>query len=211
MQRILVFVVRAVLATAAPHRRMTGMVEVVVYKEAVAQHALEDACLLRSQRRCITAHILANAAFEIIQHVAIEATDFSLVAAFWRVAKNDDNKKMILERINLAYNFFKHADRDKDKELYFDEMLTDHIIYLTILDLERTAHIRPTKDGYTILIATEIREFHKNYIASYGGDPISLVGLEEIAAHANDAREDLCMAHIRNWLWNRTDIFRDNR
>ncbi len=187
------------------------MDQVVVYKEAVAQHALEDACLLRSQNRLITAHILASAAFDVIQHVARDATSFSIIAAFWKAAKEIGRQKEMVKKVNQASNFFKHADKDINEVICFDKTLTDHFIYLAILDLKRTKECRPERDGYRLLVAPEVEKFHRDYLALRCKDSSSLVALEEIVAHKDDAREGLCVEHIRNWLQSRTDISTDNR
>jgi hypothetical protein len=143
--------------------------------------------------------------------VAFEATGFSLVKVFRRASKIGNNQKETPERTNQAFNFFKHADRDIDKEIHFDNRITDHFLYIAICDLKRTRDARPDKDDYTILIAAEVEEFYKYYTASYGRDPSSLVGLQKIVAHESGEMESACVKHIQNWLRSRTDFFEERR
>lgn len=177
----------------------------VIYKEAIAQHAIEDACLLREQHRVITAHVLAGAAFEIIQRVALDTTEFSVVKSFWDAVKteNKDNKFCKVKR---AYNFFKHADFDIDKEIEFDPHLTDHFLYLSILDLMRVAKAHPERDGYILKVSDKVVKFFSEYKLDHGQDRISLVEIERLATSESDSKGVSCAEYIRKWLKAHTDL-----
>jgi hypothetical protein len=152
----------------------------------------------------IAAHILAGAAAEVLRHVAIEATGFSITGALWKAAENLGEAPR--RRINKSYNFFKHADKDIDKELHFDNTFTLHILFLATLDLKRIKIFRPSKDGYNVAVSDHVIRCFDEYLESYRDDQVSLCGLKDFVSRDDADAYEGCVDDIKGWLTSKTDI-----
>jgi hypothetical protein len=78
----------------------------------------------------------------------------------WRSKVIEDSgllKKDALAILNSAQNYLKHADRDADSELSFDEMENDHVIFVATLEC--------CELGYPLSL--EMQGFQVWYLASY--------------------------------------------
>lgn len=78
----------------------------------------------------------------------------------WRTKLLEDSgmsKKQTLEVLNSAQNYLKHADRDPEAQLSFDEEENDHVIFLATLECGELGH--PLSFG--------MQAFQIWYLASY--------------------------------------------
>ena len=86
-------------------------------------------------------YTLGNAAREIIHSIANQtgmATTAQYTAEF-----NDISTKDVLRPLVKAANYFKHADRDPDANLMFDEELVRAVLYMACHDFEDVANSLP--------------------------------------------------------------------
>ena len=67
------------------------------------------------------------------------------------------SKKVALEIINGVQNYLKHADRDPDSNLSFEEEENDHLIFVATLECGELAHS----------LSTNMQAFQIWYLASY--------------------------------------------
>jgi hypothetical protein len=80
----------------------------------------------------ISIHTLAASAGNVFADVSERKLGHS-----WRLymeTANQLSRKELKEIIHREWNFFKHADRDPDATLEFDESTTDHVIFVASLD-----------------------------------------------------------------------------
>lgn len=163
--------------------------------------ALDGACELLS-RDMISAHVLVCTAISILRVLANKHTGFSIYETLWDVTDEIGDKR----KLNNAYNFFKHADRDNDCILDFDRKLTEHWIYLAFIDLDRLKKNQPDKPHYIIKPADHTLFTVGQYVAKYRADPCSLAHLDRILKDDDTESREAARKHIKNWLLNRTNI-----
>jgi hypothetical protein len=88
-------------------------------------------------------YTLANAAREIIHSIADQtgmATTAQYTADF-----NGISTKDVLRPLVSAANFFKHADRDPDVKLMFDEQFVTYVLWMACHDFEDVANGLPVE------------------------------------------------------------------
>jgi len=177
-----------------------GSINIVITKEVVVEDALRDACIARSNGRYISAHLLANAACEVVRHLTENYTGLSVVNAYWSAIKSEEkSEKEAVRTANQSYNFFKHSDKDFDKELIFDPKLTDHLIYLCALDLNRLN--RSSLETFkNISLPEELNVFIKQYVFRWLPISPSLVEIENFYSDDSEKSKENIVSHIVDWL-----------
>ncbi|AJD52381.1 hypothetical protein SAMN02744133_10310 [Thalassospira xiamenensis M-5 = DSM 17429] len=186
----------------------------IITKSAVGQHALDGAGEMLSydnsgihSRDPISAHILACSAAEILKELSIQHTDTSVYGIFRDVAHSlGSDRKIITNKLNLALNFFKHANKDWGKQLDFDPTLTHHIFYLAFLDLGKLVKIQPDAPNYVIKPSEHTDRVARFYKALYSSDNLSLANLDQLLKDDNEKNQAVVKEHIRNWFINRTNL-----
>jgi len=88
-----------------------------------------------SETDTISAHSLACAAHQIIHDVNKNRGGDALL--FDSPVFRDEHRKDVVNHLSREYNFFKHADRDHDSEIEFDDARTEKFLFLCSWALER--------------------------------------------------------------------------
>lgn len=177
-----------------------GSINIVITKEVVVEDALRDACIARSNGRYISAHLLANAACEVVRHLTENYTGLSVVNAYWSAIKSEEkSEKEAVRTANQSYNFFKHSDKDFDKELIFDPKLTDHLIYLCALDLNRLK-CSGLEIFKNISLPEELNVFIEQYMFRWLPISPSLVEIENFYSDDSEKSKENIVSHIVEWL-----------
>jgi len=175
-----------------------------ITKTAVGQHALDGACEMLvlmeggevQARDMISAHILACSAAEVLGVLSSKHTGFSFYETFQKVGgQNGINKKAM----NLAYNFFKHANKDSDKQLSFDPKYTLDVIYLAFEDLNRLQKVQPDAPDYEIQPAEHTLHVVSMYIPGRV-DELSLAHLGPMLRDDDAPARQKAEEHIAKWF-----------
>ena len=105
----------------------------IVTKLEAARRQLDTAIrLFFSGGDSISIHTLAASAANVFADVSDRKLGQS-----WRSIIRETNKiskSQLKDIIHREWNFFKHADRDTDSTLEFDESTTDHVIFVASLE-----------------------------------------------------------------------------
>ncbi len=127
-----------------------------VLKLEVAARQLDAAiCTFFDAGDPVVIHSLAASAANIFSDVA----EHRNVGVSWRTYLQNDNNLTVAELksiLHRSWNFFKHADRDPDAELEFEEIDSEHLMFLAILDA-----------GTLCPISCPMQAFQLWYIAAY--------------------------------------------
>lgn len=78
----------------------------------------------------VAVHSLAAASLNILSDLAEHGGNS------WRAHLGDDSKlsaQEVKRILNRAWNFFKHADRDPDETLNFEEIDSEHLMFVAVL------------------------------------------------------------------------------
>ncbi len=81
----------------------------------------------------VAVHSLAAAAANVFSDLA----DHRHTGDSWRARLREDSKlsaREVKEILNRAWNFFKHADRDPEGTLQFDEIDSEHLMFVAVLE-----------------------------------------------------------------------------
>ncbi|MEX0921217.1 MAG: hypothetical protein WD489_10755 [Rhodovibrionaceae bacterium] len=76
---------------------------------------------------------------DLLQHIEVESWRMKIASTF------PGSEKQVLERMNEAQNFFKHADRDPNAILEFDEIQNDELLIIATLECAEYLRQRETK------------------------------------------------------------------
>lgn len=99
----------------------------------------------------------------------------------WRskvIANSGLSKKDVLTILHSAQNYLKHAERDPDSDLSFDEEENDHVIFVATLECCELAHP----------LSNDMQAFQIWYLASY---PEKIGHETELVRKAQSAFPDL--------------------
>jgi hypothetical protein len=81
----------------------------------------------------VAVHSLAAASANVFSDLA----DRKHSGSSWRAHLRDDSKlsaREVKDILNSAWNFFKHADRDPEGTLHFDEIDSEHLMFVAVLE-----------------------------------------------------------------------------
>jgi len=110
------------------------MMTVTISKLEAATKQLDTAIILFfTGGNAISIHTLAASAANIFADVA----EHRQSGNSWRAKIRDDSGLSIKDLKNILHkewNFFKHADRDPDATLQFNELITEDLIFIAVLD-----------------------------------------------------------------------------
>jgi len=107
---------------------------ITVTKLEAASRQLDTAIhLFFSGGDAISIHTLAAAASNVFADIA----EHRNAGVSWRTRVRDDSglsTKELKRILHDEWNFFKHADRDSDATLQFNELVSDDFIFMAVLD-----------------------------------------------------------------------------
>ena len=114
--------------------------KLTVSKSLAAIHQLDVAVeLLFADRNSLAVRTLAAAAFGLLS----DLVEIKSHGSSWRETLISDSglpKKQALVILHAANNFLKHADRDPDENLIFDEEENDYVIFFATLECGELKH-----------------------------------------------------------------------
>jgi len=139
--------------------------------EAASRQLDEAVALLFADRDPLAIRTLAAAAHGVLS----DLVETKRAGQSWRTALFESSglsRKDALEVLNGAQNFLKHADRDPDATLSFDEEENDYLLFFATLEVSELGHAT----------STSMQAFQVWFIACYP----NLVGSDS-AIHKNAA------------------------
>lgn len=115
--------------------------EIVIGKLEAARRQLETAVTLYfNDKDAVSIHTLTAAAHNVLADLRAKQGKGAAetMRALLEAHVKEESKKFLMDRFHEAENFFKHADRDSDKQLLFNTeqtelMLWDALVYYRTL------------------------------------------------------------------------------
>jgi hypothetical protein len=101
---------------------------ITLNKAAVARRQLREATILFLEKRdIVSVHTLATAAYQILYDIAQKQGLKDML--YDSDIIKDDYRSQFKVHINIEKNFFKHADKDHDKNIEFNTSVTEWFLF----------------------------------------------------------------------------------